>query len=98
MSNRADIFTLSPSSFRDLDSVHAIPGLNTFGTILQVVLNGILSRAQQYWFVKQSASLGGWWTGVLGAANTVYFPLAGTLFSISGCARMEAVVDTRILR
>ena len=59
MSNSADMFNVLPSSLRDLDSVHAIPGLYTFGTILRVVLNGFLSRAQQYWFVKQYASLGG---------------------------------------
>ena len=60
-SNRADIFTVPSSSFRDL----------------RVVLNGFLSRAQQYCFVKQSASPGRWWTGILGAANTVHFALSG---------------------
>ena len=66
-------------------------------TIQRVVLDGCLSRAQQYWFVKQSASLGslgGWWTGVLGTANTVYSALSGILRSIGDCARMEAFADT----
>ena len=79
-SNRADnvIFTVLSSSFRGL----------------RVVLNGFLSHAQQYCFVKQSASLGRWWAGVLGAANIVYFALSGILRSIRDCARMETFVDT----
>ena len=63
MSNEADIFTVLPSSLRDL----------------RVVLDGLLSRIQQYCVVEQSASLSGWWTGVLGAVSTVYFALFGTL-------------------
>ena len=84
MSNRADIFTVSPSSLRDL----------------RAVLNGLFVRIRQYCFVKQSASrsLSRWWTGVLGAANTVYFALSGTLRSIRNCARMEAFVDTSVAR
>ena len=79
-SNHADIFTVSPLSVHDL----------------RVVLNDFLARAQQYGFVKQSASFGGRWTGVMSAANTVYFALSGTLRSIRDCAGMEALslVDT----
>ena len=77
MSNLADIFTVSPSLLRDL----------------RAVLNGLLSRIQQYCFVRQSASLSRWCIGVLGAANTVYVALSGTLRSIRDCARLEAFVD-----
>ena len=48
-----------------------------------------LSLAQQYCFVEQSASLGSWWTGVLGTTNTV---LSGVLRSIGDYARVEAFV------
>ena len=75
---------MSPSSLHDL----------------RAVLDGLLSRINQYCFVEQSASLSGWWTGVLSAADTVYsvdtvyFALSGTLRSIRECGRMEAFVDT----
>ena len=84
MCNQADIFTVSPLSLRDL----------------RTVLGGLLSRIHQYCVVQQSASLSGWWTGSLGAADTgysvgtVYFAISGTLRSIRECARMEAFIDT----
>ena len=54
--NQASIFAVSPSSLHDL----------------RAELDGLLSRIHQYCVVEQSASLNGWWTGVLRDADTVY--------------------------